>query len=72
MDDILMIYNQNQMHTDVMRVEFSVIQPTIKFTIENELDNQLNSDLTVHQKHNKLNFIIYKKTTSTDILNHNN
>jgi hypothetical protein len=49
-----------------------LLHPTINFTIENEADKKLNMlDLIIHREHNKLNFTIYRKPTSTDILIHN-
>jgi hypothetical protein len=68
-DNILIIYDKNKTHIDTMMTEFNTITPTINFTTENESDKKLSFlDLTTHQKHNKLNFMIYRKLTSTDIL----
>jgi hypothetical protein len=68
-DDILIIYDENKTHIDMMMMEFNAIHPTINFTKENESHSKLNFlDMTIHRKHNKLNFTTYKKPTSTNIL----
>jgi hypothetical protein len=72
-DDILIIYDNNKTHTDTMLMEFKTIHLTINFTREYETDKKTNFlDLTIQIKHDKLNFTIYRKPTSTDILIHNN
>jgi hypothetical protein len=71
-DDILIIYDKNKTRIETMIIEFNTIHPAINFTIENEADRKLHFlDLTIHRGHNKLNFTIYRKPTSTDILIHN-
>jgi hypothetical protein len=58
-DDILIIYDINKTHIDTMINEFNTFHPTINFTIENEESNKLNFlDLTIHRKHNKLDYTI--------------
>jgi hypothetical protein len=55
-----------------MITQFNTLDPTIKFTTENEEKKKLNFlDLTKHREHIKLNYTIYRKPTSTDILIHN-
>jgi hypothetical protein len=71
-DDILIIYDINKMHTDTMINKFNTIHPTINFTIENEENNKLNFlDLTIHCTQNKLDHTIFRNPTATDILIHN-
>jgi hypothetical protein len=70
-DDILIIYDINNTHTDTMINEFNTIHPTVNFTVKNEENNKLNFlDLTIHRKHNKLDYT-KKKSTTKDILIHN-
>jgi hypothetical protein len=48
------------------------LQPSVTFTIENEMQGANNSlDLTVHRKGTSLYFSIYVKPTQTDIIIHN-
>jgi hypothetical protein len=71
-DDILIVYDKNKTHNDTMITEFNTLHPTINFTVENEENKKLNFlDLTIHREHNKLDYTIYRKLTSTDIHIHN-
>jgi hypothetical protein len=71
-DDILIIYDINNIHIDTMINEFNTKHPMINFTIENEENNKLNFlDLTIHRKHNKLDYTVCRKSTVTHILIHN-
>jgi hypothetical protein len=64
-----MIYDQNKINTDHTINEFNKLQPTIKFTTEKEQQESINFlDLTIHRKDKKLQFLIYRKPTQTDII----
>jgi hypothetical protein len=68
-DDILLIYNQNETNIDEMLAEFNKQQPTIKFTIEKETHKSINFlDLTIQRQEQKLEYAIYRKPTQTDII----
>jgi hypothetical protein len=73
-DDIPFVYDKNKTHIDTMITELNTIHPTINFTIENEENVKLSFFyLTIHQEHNKFDYMIYIyiKPTETDILIHN-
>jgi hypothetical protein len=56
-----------------MLENFNAIHPKLKFTIEQQTQNRLNYlDLTIKKNRNKLNFEIYRKPTTTDLILHNN
>jgi hypothetical protein len=67
--DILIIYDEkktNKIHT---LNEFNKLQPTINFTLEKEQQESISFlDITIHCKHNNLQFSIYRKPTQTDII----
>jgi hypothetical protein len=68
-DDILMIYNQNQTNIEETINEFNRLNNNIKFTIEKEHDNSINFlDITINRKNTKMEFEIYRKPTQTDII----
>jgi hypothetical protein len=49
--------------------ELSKQEPTVKFTIEKELQNSINFlGLSIHHKKKMLEFAIYRKPTLTDII----
>jgi hypothetical protein len=49
-----------------------MIHPSIKFTMENEMNNKLNYlDLTINNEQTQLTFSIYRKPTTTDLIIHN-
>jgi hypothetical protein len=53
-------------------MEFNTKHLTINFTTEYEADENVNFlDLTIQRKHDKLNYTIYRRPTSTDIFIHN-
>jgi hypothetical protein len=65
-DDILIIYDAN--HTDFNILHnFNTIHPQLKFTAEQETNNQLNYlDITIHRTPTNWDFAIYRKPTFTD------
>jgi hypothetical protein len=68
-DDILIVYDAN--HTDVYNIlqDFNTIHPQLKFTAEQETNNQLNYlDITIHRTPTNWNFAIYRKPTFTDTI----
>jgi hypothetical protein len=53
-------------------MEFNSVHQKVKFTIDKEVCNTLNYlDPTITNKHNQLTFGIYLKTTTTDLIIHN-
>jgi hypothetical protein len=71
-DDILITYDTSNTNINDTLSDFNNIHHKIHFTIENELNNQLNFlDLTIIRHHNNLQFGIYRKNTTTDIMIHN-
>jgi len=65
--DILIVYNKTT--TDIMEVfnSFNKLLPTMKFTIEKEMDNMINFlDITIMTECDGLTFDIYRKPTTTD------
>jgi hypothetical protein len=52
--------------------EFNAIHPELKFPMEQQTQNMINyHDLTTMQNQNELNFGIYRKPISTDLILHN-
>jgi hypothetical protein len=50
---------------------FNAIHPKLKFTMEQQTQNKINYiDLTIDKNQNKLNFEIYRKPTTTDLILH--
>jgi hypothetical protein len=71
-DDILITYNI--LNTDINKTlsDFNSLHHKIQFSIENEANNQINFlDLTISRLHNNLQFGIFRKHTTTDIMLHN-
>jgi hypothetical protein len=68
-DDILIVNNKTA--TDILNVfnSFNMLVPTMKFTMENEIDDKINFlDITIMKKSDKLAFDIYRKAATTDSL----
>jgi hypothetical protein len=64
-DDILIIYNQNQTNIEETINEFNKLNNNIKFTIEKEHDNSINFlDITIYRKNTKME-LVYKVISST-------
>jgi hypothetical protein len=50
----------------------NAIHPKLKFTIEQQTQNKINFiGLTIKKNQNKLNFKIYRKPTTIDLILHN-
>jgi hypothetical protein len=65
-------YNENCKNIDSTLQEFNLLHPNIQYTIEKQIYNTLHFlDITIKNVHNKLNFDIYRKPTTTDIIIHN-
>jgi hypothetical protein len=59
-NDIFIIYVQNKANIEQTLKEFDNLKPSIKFTIEKELHEEINFlFLTIHHKDKKLKFSIY-------------
>jgi hypothetical protein len=68
-DDILVVYDKTLTNIDEILNSFNRIMPTMKFTIEKESENMINSlDITVRKEQDKLKFEIYRKHTATDTI----
>jgi len=66
-DDILIIYDRTTTDIDKVLESFSKLMPTMKFTMEREINNRINFlDITIIKEHNKLTFDIYRKPTATN------
>jgi hypothetical protein len=68
-DDILIAYNASV--TSIYKVfnSFNNLLPKMKFTMENEVDNQINFlDITIIKEIGNLALNIYRKPTTTDII----
>jgi hypothetical protein len=68
-DDMLLIYKEE--NTDIYRMleEFNNLAPTLKFTLEEEKGNKINFlDITINKQQDSLTFEIYRKPTTTDII----
>jgi hypothetical protein len=66
-DDIW--YSQNKTNIEQTLNKFSNVQPSINFTIEKEQREKINYlDITTHRRDNKLEFLIYRKPSQTDII----
>ena len=70
MDDILCLYNGTDRQLNSLLNTLNSIEPSIKFTIETEVDKSINFlDLTIeHINKNNFNFQIYRKPTYTDTI----
>jgi hypothetical protein len=54
-DDILIVFNNNITDIHTVFKSFNELSPTIKFTMETELDNQINFlDITIHRDAKKI------------------
>jgi hypothetical protein len=71
-DDILIIYNEDNTDIDHTLKDFNSIHPNIQYTIEKQTDNTLNYlDISIQNKGNGFTFGIYRKPTTTDMILHN-
>jgi len=65
-DDILTVYNDPTTYIDKVLESFSNATPTMKFTMEKEIDNTINFlDVTVQKRTERFTFNIYRKATMT-------
>jgi len=67
-DDILLVYIDT---TNIHKVldEFNILTPKLKFTLEEDQNNQINFlDITIKKNHKGLSFDICRKPTTTDII----
>jgi hypothetical protein len=71
-DDILIAYNAQKTNIINTLDAFNAVHPKLKFTMEQQTQNTLNYlDITTKKNHSELNFEIYRKPTSTDLILHN-
>ena len=67
-DDILIIYNNNHDNTNNILTAFNKIHPKLKFTVESEINNEINYlDLTIKRYNNSLQYSIYRKPTTSKL-----
>jgi len=68
-DDILLMYKQDQTNIQEVLDNFNNLTPNIKFTVEEEKDNKINFlDITVAKDYDNLTFGIYRKPTATGVI----
>lgn len=66
-DDILIIYNEDNTNIENLLNHFNNLTPKLKFTIENETNQQINfMDITISRGNEKFEIDIYRKPTYTD------
>jgi hypothetical protein len=72
MDDILIVYDERKTNIINMLENFNAIHTKLKFTIEQQTQNRINYlGLTIKKNRHKLNFEIYRKPTTIDLILHN-
>jgi hypothetical protein len=72
-DDILIVYNEKNTNINDTLTDLNKIHTNIQYIIETQINNKLNYlDITIENMNNTLTFDIYKKTTATDLIIHNN
>jgi hypothetical protein len=70
--DILIIYNAQKTNIINTLHDFNAVHPKLKFTMEQQTQNRLNYlDLMIKKNQNELDFEIYRKPASTDLIIHN-
>jgi hypothetical protein len=68
-DDILILYKPSTTDIHTLLHEFNHISPTIKFTIEEELNNNINFlDIFITRLPNQLSYSVHRKPTTTDTI----
>jgi hypothetical protein len=68
-DDILIMYKNDSTDTYDALDTFNNIFPDIKFTMEEEKENQINFlDITISKVEDSTSFSIYRKPTTTDTI----
>jgi len=68
-NDIPIVYNDPTTDIDKALDSFSNATPTVKFTMEKEIDNTINFlDVTVQKRTESFSFNIYRKPTMTDTI----
>jgi hypothetical protein len=68
-DDILIIYIHDTTNIEDVLNKFNGLTPGLSFTLEHEQDNQLNFlDLTISRRVYKIEFGIYRKPTTPDVI----
>jgi hypothetical protein len=68
-DDILILYNENQTNIGTVLNQFNEATPGLSFTLELEQNNKLNFlDLTINRDPDGLEIEIYRKPTMTDLI----
>jgi hypothetical protein len=68
-DDIILVHIDKLTNIHVVLDEFNNLTPKLKFTLEEEQNNQINFlDFTIIKNHKGLSFDIYRKPTTTDII----
>jgi hypothetical protein len=68
-DDILLLVKPTTTDTKELLRDFNNISPTIKFTMEKELENNIKFlDLSITRLQNQLTYSIHRKPTTTDAI----
>ena len=68
-DDILVVYNDDNTNIYNVIEDFNNLAPKLKFTLEEEQNNQISFlDITIKKNQKGLSFEVYRKPTTTDII----
>jgi hypothetical protein len=71
-NDILILYNPYATHIGVVLTEFNRLHPSLTFTLENEINSSIKFlDLAICNISWILEFKIFRKPTTTDLVIHN-
>jgi hypothetical protein len=66
-DDILVVNDTDKTNIHHVLNSFNNVMPTMNFTSEEEVDNNINFlDITISKINNNISFDIYRKPTTTD------
>jgi hypothetical protein len=70
--DNLIVYNELHKNIENALLDFNIVHPKIKFTMEKETHDSINYlDMTITKEYNKLTFNIYRNRTTIDSIIHN-
>ena len=68
-DDILVMYKEDQTNIQEKLDNFNNLMPIIKFTVEKENGNKINFlDVTIAKEQDDISFDTYRKPTTTDVI----
>jgi hypothetical protein len=71
-DEILIVYKEDHTNIEDTLNEFNSIHPNIQYTMERQINNKQNYlDISIENTHNTFTFSIYRKSTTSDLIIHN-